>query len=206
MTQRMCLNGSPSIGKAGFMIPIVSAFGSGIFPIGLDLPPLPGVEPGQIKAALRHMVGSVSVITAGEGRDRTGATVTSAYGLSVDPAAMIVTINRESSTYKAIRDYGHFCVNVLRQGQEELANRFAGFGGVKGAERYAGHDWAVLKSGALALQDGLLAIDCVLEDEIRKFSHAIFVGRVVALESNPGEALLYNHGGYGVFARPASAE
>ena len=184
------------------MIPIGSAFGRGIFPIGLDVPRLPDVEPTELKAALRHMVGSVSVITAGEGSGRTGATVTSAYGLSVDPAAMIVTINRDSSTYKAVRDYGHFCVNVLRQGQEDLANRFAGIGGIKGAERYVGHEWAVLKSGALALQSGLLALDCVLEDEIRKFSHAIFVGRVVALETKPGEALLYTHGGYDAFAKP----
>lgn len=188
------------------MFPTVTAFGGGIFPIGLDLPPLPGVEPAELKAALRHMVGSVSVITAGDGPDRTGATVTSAYGLSVDPAAMIVTINRDSSTYKAIRDFGHFCVNVLRKEQEDIANRFAGFGGVKGVERYAGHDWTALKSGALALRDGLLAIDCVLEDEIRKFSHAIFVGRVVALEAHPGEALLYTHGGYGAFSKLGAAE
>ena len=49
-------------------------------------------EPAALKAALRHLVGSVSVVTSGEGAERTGATVTSAYGLSVDPAAMIVAL------------------------------------------------------------------------------------------------------------------
>lgn len=188
------------------MFPTITAFGSGIFPLGLDLPSPPTVEPAALKAALRQMVGSVSVVTAGEGAGRTGATVTSAYGLSVDPAAMIVTINRESSSYAAIRHFGHFCVNVLADGQEDIANRFAGIGGIKGEERYRESSWTFGKSGAPVLSDALLSIDCVLEDEIRKFSHAIFVGRVVTVETRPGRALLYSNGAYGALERPMVAD
>nr|WP_316650624.1 flavin reductase family protein [uncultured Gellertiella sp.] len=186
------------------MIPIVSAFGSGIFPIGLDLPPPETVAPAVFREALRHVVGSVSVVTSGEGDARTGATVTSAYGLSVDPAAMIVAINRDSSSYRTIRHFGHFCVNVLAQGQEAVANRFSGFGGVKGVDRYAGESWSVGKSGAPVLDTALLSLDCVLEDEIRKFSHAIFVGRVVSAGVREGNALLYGNGGYGGLSRPGT--
>jgi flavin reductase (DIM6/NTAB) family NADH-FMN oxidoreductase RutF len=188
------------------MFPIVTAFGSGIFPIGLDIPAPPTVEPAALKAALRHLVGSVSVVTSGEGIERTGATVTSAYGLSVDPAAMIVAINRESSSYSTIRRYGHFCVNVLAEGQEDVANRFSGFGGVKGQDRYIGRPWTTGESGAPVLDDALLSIDCVLEDEIRKFSHAIFVGRVVSVDTREGRALLYGNGAYGALERPPVAE
>ena len=164
------------------------------------------MEPPVLKAALRHLVGSVSVVTSGEGEERTGATVTSAYGLSVDPAAMIVAINRDSSSYKVIRRFGHFCVNVLAEGQEEIANRFAGFGGLKGAERYQGADWSVGPSGAPVLENALLSLDCILEDEIRKFSHAIFVGRVVSATVREGRALLYGNGAYGALERPVAAE
>lgn len=188
------------------MIPIISAFGSGIFPIGLDLPRPQTVEPQELKAALRHLVGSVSVITAGEGDQRTGATVTSASGLSVDPAAMIVAINRDSSTYKTIRRFGHFCVNVLAEGQADIANRFAGFGGIKGADRYVGQVWSIGKSGAPVMNAALLSIDCALEDEINKFSHAIFVGRVVSVDVRQGRALLYGNGAYGAFEKPLAAE
>lgn len=188
------------------MIPIVSAFGSGIFPITLDLAPPETVAPQVWKEALRHVVSSVSVITSGEGDARTGATVTSAYGLSVDPAAMIVAINRDSSSYKTIRRFGHFCVNVLGQGQEAIANRFAGFGGAKGVDRYLGESWSVGTSGAPILDSALLSIDCVLDDEIRKFSHAIFVGRVVSVSVREGEALLYGSGSYGALSLPQAAE
>lgn len=188
------------------MFPTITAFGSGIFPIALDLPHPPTVEPAALKAALRHLTGSVSVVTAGEGEGRTGATVTSAYGLSVDPAAMIVTINRQSSTHAAIRRHGHFCVNVLADDQQAVANRFAGLGGIKGVERYEGSAWSTGLSGAPVLDRSLLTIDCVLEDEIRKFSHAIFVGRVVSVTVRPGRALLYSNGAYGAFAVGAAVD
>lgn len=190
----------------GIMFPIVSAFGTGIFPVGLDLPAHETVEPAALKSALRHLVGSVSVVTSGEGSDRTGATVTSAYGLSVDPAAMIVAINRDSSSYKSIRRFGHFCVNVLAEGQQDVANRFAGFGGIKGEQRYEGRQWSIRASGAPVLEDALLSIDCVLQDEVVKFSHAIFIGRVVSVDVREGRALLYGNGAYGALERPVAAE
>lgn len=188
------------------MIPFVTAFGSGIFPISFDVPDLPSVESPVMKQALRQMVGSVSVVTAGEGDERTGATVTSAYGLSVEPPAMMIAINKGSSTYHAIRRFGHFCVNVLTENHEDVANRFSGFGGTKGVDRYAGRDWTSLVTGAPVLSDALLSIDCVLDDEISKFSHQIFIGRVVDLSIREGNALLYNNGGYGRFDRPPLME
>lgn len=188
------------------MIPFVTAFGSGLLPLGFDVPQLPSIESPVMKQALRQMVGSVSVVTAGEGDERTGATVTSAYGLSVEPPAMMIAINKGSSTYHAIRHFGHFCVNVLADGQEDVANRFSGFGGIKGVERYAGREWTTAVSGAPVLSDALLSIDCVLDDEISKFSHQIFIGRVVDLSERRGPALLYTNGGYGRFERALRPE
>jgi hypothetical protein len=57
-------------------------------------------DPTVVKRALRTLAGGVSVITAGKGEDRTGATVTSATGLSMDPPTMIVNINKGSSTWR----------------------------------------------------------------------------------------------------------
>src|SRR6218665_1373598 len=89
------------------------------------------VDAGTAKAAMRNMAGGVSVITAGRGDERTGATVTSATALSVDPATMIVNINRSSSSWPVIRDARHFCVNILSDEQQAVADRFAGRGGLK---------------------------------------------------------------------------
>jgi flavin reductase (DIM6/NTAB) family NADH-FMN oxidoreductase RutF len=150
-----------------------------------------------VKRALRALAGGVSVITAGRGDDRTGATVTSATGLSMDPPTMIVNINKASSTWLAIQRHGHFCVNILGDGQEPIANRFAGIGGVKGVARYEGAEWTTLVSGAPVLAHALAAVDCEVEEVIERHSHAIILGRALAVLNGDGESLVYHNGGYG---------
>jgi flavin reductase (DIM6/NTAB) family NADH-FMN oxidoreductase RutF len=164
---------------------------------------IPGThaDVATVKRALRSLGGGVSVITAGRGEDRTGATVTSATGLSMDPPTMIVNINKSSSTWPAIERHGHYCVNILAVGQQEIANRFAGIGGVKGTARYEGAEWTTLVSGAPVLANALAAIDCEVEEIIERHSHAIILGRAVAVLSGEGESLVYHNGGYGHVAR-----
>ncbi|NRQ16549.1 flavin reductase family protein [Ensifer sesbaniae] len=159
-----------------------------------------GYEPitaPALKAAMRNLSGGVSVITAGIGDERTGATVTSATALSVDPPTMIVNINRTSSTWPVIQRYRHFCVNILSREQQRVAERFSGLDGAKGPARYQGADWVRLASGASALSGALAAIDCEVEEIIERHSHAIILGRVVAISTSSGEPILYHNGRYG---------
>src|SRR3569623_1852406 len=107
----------------------------------------PHADAATVKQAMRSMAGGVSVITAGRGDDRTGATVTSATALSMDPPTMIVNINKTSSTWPVISRYGHFCVNILSSDHKDVANRFAGIGGIKGTARYDGARWTTLVIG-----------------------------------------------------------
>ena len=158
------------------------------------------IDPSLLKSAMRSVSGAVSVISAGVGPDRTGATVTSATALSVEPPTMIVNINRSSSTFPVIRRYGHFCVNILAGGHEAVANRFAGFDGTKGEARYEGASWTTRISGAPVLIGALASIDCEVEEIIERHSHGIILGRVVEVLSGSGQSLVYNNGRYGSFA------
>ncbi|WP_331376058.1 flavin reductase family protein [Sinorhizobium chiapasense] len=154
------------------------------------------VDAEGLKHALRALGGGVSIITAGEGDTRTGATVTSATGLSIEPPRMIVTLNRSSSTFPVVERYGHFCVNVVGQDHETLANQFAGRDGLKGAERYRGAEWIRLVSGAPVLEAAVAAIDCEVEEVIERHSHAIVLGRVVGIRFGDGASLVYRGGRY----------
>jgi flavin reductase (DIM6/NTAB) family NADH-FMN oxidoreductase RutF len=153
-----------------------------------------------LKSAMRRMSGGVSVITAGVGDERTGATVTSATALSVDPPTMIVNINRSSSSWPVISRYGHFCVNILSADQQDVADRFAGKGGLKGIERYDGAEWFTLASGASVLRGALAGIDCEVDEVIERHSHAIILGRVVSIVAGDGHSLVYSNGRYGRFS------
>lgn len=159
-------------------------------------------EGATLRDAMRHLVGGVSVVTAGRGEERTGLTVTSAVSLSVEPPTMVVSVNRQASAWPVIQAYGHFCVNVLADRHQALADRFAGRGGVRGPARYAGAEWTTLATGAAVLVDALAAIDCAVEETIERHSHVIVLGAVRALRlADGGGALAYWHGGYHRFVK-----
>ncbi|MCO5733294.1 flavin reductase family protein [Rhizobium sp. SSA_523] len=161
--------------------------------------PVADVRPADaasLKAALRGLAGGVSVVTVGEGQSRTGATVTSATALSIDPPRMLVSLNRTSSTWTVLQQSGAFGVNILGAGHEGLANQFAGIGGLQGQERYDGYEWTSLSTSVALLEDAVAGIDCVVEEAIERYSHVIVTGAVQAVRLTGGRSLVYQNGAY----------
>ena len=155
------------------------------------------VSPDHFRGAMRHLAGGVSVITVGRGKDITGMTVTSVSSLSVEPPTLIVSINRESSSWPLLKRHGFFGVNILTADQIDVAERFTGKGGLKGADRFAGAQWTTRVSGVPLLVGALSAIDCEAEDIIERHSHALVVGRVLDIQaSQRTAALAYWQGRY----------
>jgi flavin reductase (DIM6/NTAB) family NADH-FMN oxidoreductase RutF len=154
------------------------------------------------RAAMRLIVGNVSVITAGIGGDRSGLAVISMVSLSAQPPKVIACVNRSSSTWPLIARFGHFGVSSLGPQHQAVAERFSGFGGVKGADRYDGADWITLVTGASLLDDAVAVFDCRLDEMIDRGSHSIVIGSVAAVGTrDAGGALTYWRGGY----RPLAA-
>lgn len=158
--------------------------------------PAPSADGTLLRQAMRRLVGGVVVVTAGIGEDRVGLTATSAVSLSVDPPTMLVCVNRASSTWPVIARRRHFCVSILGAGQQAIAERFAGIGGVRGAARYLGADWTIMESGASGLTEAQAIVDCTLDEVIERHSHAILLGAVreVRLSESERPALTYGGG------------
>ena len=154
-------------------------------------------ELATFKQAMRHLIGGVSVITAGADEAKTGLTVTSAISLSLDPPTMMVCVNRNASAWPVIQRERHYCVNILDSRHQGLADRFAGRGGVNGAARYEGARWRQFATGAWGLEDALAVVDCAVEEIIERHSHGIMIGAVKWVHlGGGGEALIYGHGSY----------
>lgn len=166
----------------------------------LDLPPDTATA-DELKAAMRQLAAGISVLTAGTGDNKTGATVTSATALSVEPPTIIVNINLTASVWPTINAERHFCLNILSGEQQAIADRFAGRNGEKGAARYTDAAWYQLESGALALKGALASIDCAVEEIIERHTHAIVIGRALRIVTGEGEPLVYHHGGYHALRR-----
>lgn len=155
------------------------------------------VTSADFRGAMRHLTGGVSIITAGRGKDITGMTVTSVTSLSVDPPTLLVSINRDASSFPLIRRHGAFGVNILAADQLNVAERFAGKGGLKGADRFAGARWVTAVSGVPLLVGALSAVDCEVEEIVERHSHGIIIGRVRDIRNSARTAALaYWHGQY----------
>jgi flavin reductase (DIM6/NTAB) family NADH-FMN oxidoreductase RutF len=149
------------------------------------------------RSAMRHLAAGVSVVTVGRGKDITGMTVTSLSSLSVDPPTLIVSINRASSSWPLLLREGFFGVNILTSDQIDIAEKFNGKGGLKGAERFAGAQWMTRASGTPLLAGALAAIDCEVEDIMERHTHGIVIGRVLDMQlSQRSAALAYWQGQY----------
>lgn len=155
------------------------------------------VTGADFRAAMRQLAGGVSVITVGRGQDISGMTVTSVSSLAADPPSLIVSLNRAASSFPLLLRYRRFGVNILAGDQLEIAERFAGKGGLKGADRFAGSEWLTAASGVPLLAGALAALECEVEDIIERHSHGIVIGRVrETLVSPRASALAYWQGQY----------
>lgn len=145
-----------------------------------------GPEKAELRTALAGFVGNVGLLTAGSGADRSGLVCTSVISPSGDPPRYLACVRTDASTLPLIRRFGCFAINALTADHQTLAERFAGFGGIKGAARYEGADWTVLQTGAPVLADAAAALDCRLEKLIDEDGYTIVIGLVRAVTSQPG--------------------
>ena len=155
----------------------------------------PEPQGAAFRLAMREFASGVALVATGAGEQRSGCTANSLCSLSLDPPSLIVCLTLSSATLASLCANKTFGVSLLAGGHEDLADRFAGRSGVRGAARFAGADWSTLVTGAPLLRGALACIDCTLEEVIERHTHAIVIGRVAAMQRGGGaEALLHWRG------------
>lgn len=150
----------------------------------------------QFRTVMRGLAGGVCIITAGCGHDITGMTVTSLTSLSADPPRLLVSINRQASSFALIERNRLFGVNILGSDQQYLAERFSN-GKLKGYQRFDDVAWFAGSSGLPLLAKSVAAVECQVEEIIERHSHAIIVGRMLSMDmSYRLSGLIYWNGQY----------
>ena len=149
------------------------------------------VSADAFRDTMRELASGVALVTSASEGKRAGCAVTSLTSLSLAPPSLLVCLNRDSSTLRAIRASGVFAVSILGIGHEPLARRFSE-PGLSGADRFAEGEWRKLHTGAPVLSDALAAIDCRLDRIVEHATHAIVIGAAAALAKG-GQAGLLLH-------------
>lgn len=158
---------------------------------------MPDPTPQDFKTAMRDFVGACSLITTGAGAEASGLVVTSGISLTADPPMILACVNRSSSNWPLLRDFGYFGWSVLGAAHQGVAERFSGFGGIWGAAKYDGADWVDEENGARTLAGAPLAFACAVDEMIDRGTHSIVIGKVTSIRTTPGAgALIYWNGAY----------
>ncbi len=131
----------------------------------------------QLRQVMRRWCTGVTVLTTAEGGRRHGITVNSFTSLSLEPTLVLVCIDSKTRAHEAIPAAGHFAVNLLAAGQEDISQRFAGRRPDL-VDPFADLAPQAAPSGAPVLQGVLGYLDCALHAALPGGDHTIYVGRV----------------------------
>ncbi|MEH7827856.1 flavin reductase family protein [Gemmobacter denitrificans] len=149
------------------------------------------IDPAAFRAAMGRFPSAVTIVTTGQGADWRGITATAVCSVTADPPSLLVCLNRATGTCAMLRDSGRFAVNLLAEADQPLALRFAGAGGVTGAEKFAQGDWQADAAGVPVLCSALVALSCAVSEVMEAGSHTVFIGEITAARDGDGPALLY---------------
>ncbi len=150
-------------------------------------------EAAAFRQVLGHFCTGVTVITTADGAGSAGFACQAFAALSLAPPLVLFCPSRSSATWPVIERAGHFCANVLADGQQELARRF----GTSGGDKFDGVPWSPSPSGAPVLADVLTWVECAVEAVHEAGDHYLVVGRVTMLgPCRAGRPLLFYRGRY----------
>lgn len=156
----------------------------------------PPVDANDFRALMARWPTGVAVVSARDGEDDGGLTVSSFVSLSLSPPAVLVSLMRFVDSLPMVERSRRFAVSFLRTEQRAVSERFART--VPSAEKFRG--LAVHRSpNGLAIPDGVLgALECRVTSFLPIFDHVLVVGEVVWQEvAAEGLPLVYYHSGYG---------
>ncbi len=146
----------------------------------------------EYRAAMRRAVASVAVITAAHEGKIHGMTATAMASVSADPPTLLVVVNRTTRTHPFIEKSRRFAVNVLAQGQEEIARRFAA--GVENQFDGVPHELRVAEVPLIA--GTAASFVCIATEAFDVATHTIFIGEVEEAQHSSLPPLLYHDGRY----------
>jgi flavin reductase (DIM6/NTAB) family NADH-FMN oxidoreductase RutF len=130
-----------------------------------------------VSELFHRLSAGVYVIGVAAGEQRDAFTAAWVMQTSFDPLLLALSINPQNASYELLHAGGGFTVNVLREGQLELARRFGTRSG-REIDKLAGIPWTPGRTGAPVLEQALAYFDCELSGRLRAGDHELVLGRV----------------------------
>ncbi len=153
------------------------------------------LDQGVFRDVIGRFASGVTVITTRREEQDFGTTASAVSSLSMDPPMLLICLNRTSETREAILAAGWFAVNILSEGQADLAYAFA----KKSPDKFRGTQMTRGSSGAPLLTGALAQLECRVRETATGGTHTVFMGEVESAAATEAAPLTYYRGRFGRF-------
>lgn len=149
------------------------------------------IDTQQLRRTLGLFTTGVTVVTTRDGHDEpVGMTANSFSSVSLDPPIVLWSIRKASRSHAVFTEAEHFAINVLANGQRDLAQRFAG----PAEERFAAGVWRPGAGDVPVLADALARFECRRIGRVDMGDHTVLFGAVLAFAGADQPPLVFFQG------------
>jgi 3-hydroxy-9,10-secoandrosta-1,3,5(10)-triene-9,17-dione monooxygenase reductase component len=166
------------------------------------------ISPDVFRKVMGHFVTGVSVVTAFDGDQPFGITVNALSSVSLEPALVMVALDRRRFLTPIVRAGGRYAVNILGEDQQALSDCFAGAPVTPGRDAFCGAPWHSGPSGMPLIDGAIATLECTVVQTFSAGDHDLFIGRVDTLGTDQRDAmpLLYYRRRYLRIERAATSD
>jgi len=148
---------------------------------------------GKWDDVLRKIQSGLFIVTTKSGDKINGLTVAWLTRASFDPPMVSVSVGKTRYSHGLIKESGVFAVNILSEGQTDIAKHF-GFKSGKKVNKFENIVYETRITGSPILKDITGYLDCRVVSSCDAGDHTIFVGEVIdAGIMHDVKPLLYVH-------------
>src|SRR3954453_10823652 len=128
----------------------------------------------EFREVISHFATGVTVITALHDGRSFGTTASAVTSLSLEPPMLLICMNKQSETGRAVALSKRFGVNILGADQVDLAERFA----QKGGDKFAGVAVTAGQWGEPLFDEALATLECQVAEETSGGTHYVVLAEV----------------------------
>lgn len=149
------------------------------------------LDPRELRDAFGRFMTGVTIVTSldREGRP-VGFTANSFSSVSLNPPLLLVCPGKFLSSFEVFSSCERFAVSVLSEGQEEVANIFAGYKG----DRFARVAHTINNHGVPVVDGAIATFSCKTHQVVPAGDHVVLMGEVTKFSQGEGRGLGYAGG------------
>jgi flavin reductase (DIM6/NTAB) family NADH-FMN oxidoreductase RutF len=134
------------------------------------------------RLVMGHFATGISVVTTFDDNLPAGITVNALSSVSLDPALVMVALDRRRFITPMVRAAGRYAVNILGEGQQALSDCFAHAPVSPGREEFCGASWTPGPTGLPLIDGSIATLECTVVQTFSAGDHDLFIGRVDSLQ------------------------